>query len=123
MGRFKQISKSCVKCGVEWNETLSNKQKCRALCIACYEAEGIERRQRKTKYDREHKIGMDRTEKYKDYKVANRQPFWTAINKEIRLCKSREDIRAFVAKQMDRILSDQQLMDYINDTNIIEKTK
>jgi hypothetical protein len=123
MGRFKELSKSCGKCGVLWNEDLSNKQQGRALCLECYEAEGVSRREQKAKYDREHKVGMNRTEKYQNYKFANRQPFWRAINKEIKLLKNRDEIREFISKQMDRILADQILMDYINDTDLIEKTK
>ena len=66
---------------------------------------------------------MDRIEKYQNYKVENRTTFWKQINKEIRLCKTNAEIRAFIGKQMDRILADTQLMDYINDTNIIEKQR
>jgi hypothetical protein len=121
MGKFKQISKCCSKCGVEWHEDLSNKIPKRAVCLECYEAEGIERNTAKRKYDREHRVGMNRSEKYQNYKFSNRQPFWTAINKEIKPLKDRVEIRAFISKQMDRIIADQQLMDYINDTNLIEK--
>lgn len=118
---LRQPSTQCKTCGVVFNEDLSNKQDKRALCISCYEAESYNRRVAKTKYDKEHRFGMNRVEKYKDYKFANRTEFWKEINKEIRLCKTNEEIRAFVGKQMDRILADTQLMDYINDTNIIEK--
>jgi hypothetical protein len=121
MGKFKQISKCCSKCGVEWDETLSNKIPKRAVCIPCYQEEGIERRVAKAKWDKEHRFGKNRVEKYKDYKVQNRQPFWKAINKEIKPLKDRVEIRAFISKQMDRIIADQQLMDYINDTDLIEK--
>lgn len=121
MGKFKQISKCCAKCGVVWDETLSNKQHKRAVCISCYQEEGVERRVAKAKWDKEHKFGKNRNEKYKDYKFANRQPFWTAINKEIRKLKDRGEIRAFISKQMDRIIADKQLMDYINDTDLVER--
>ena len=117
----KELSKCCNKCGVVWDETLSNKQPERALCLSCYQNEGIERRKAKAKYDREHKVGMNRIEKYVNYKVENRTPFWRAINKEIKKLKTREEHLQFISTQMDRILADQQLMDYINDTNIIEK--
>lgn len=119
----RQPKTHCKDCGVKFNETLSNKQPKRALCVSCYEAESYDRRIAKAKYDKEHKVGMDRIEKYKNYKVENRQAFWKEINKEIRLCKTNAEIRAFVGKQMDRILADTQLMDYINDTNIIEKQR
>ena len=120
---LRQLSTECGKCGVKFDETLSNKQPKRALCITCYESEGIKRRIAKAKYDKEHKVGMDRIEKYQNYKVENRTTFWKQINKEIRLCKTNAEIRAFIGKQMDRILADTQLMDYINDTNIREKQR
>ena len=35
MGRFKEFSKCCKTCGVEWNEGWTNKYKRRALCLDC----------------------------------------------------------------------------------------
>jgi hypothetical protein len=119
---LRQVSTKCKQCGVVFDEH-NPKQPKRAMCVQCYLQEGIENRIKKAKYDKENRFGMNRVEKYKDYKMSVREPFWRQINKEIRLCKSRDEIRAFISKQMDRILGDQQLMDYINDTNIIEKTK
>jgi hypothetical protein len=88
-----------------------------------YEKEGIENRILRTKLDKENNIVPNRTELYKNYKVENRTEFWKAINKEIKPLKDREQIRAFISKQMDRILEDKTLMDYINLTEIVEKTK
>jgi hypothetical protein len=93
------------------------------LCVSCYNDESLERNIQKRKYDREHRVGMNRTEKYKDYKFANRQPFWTSINKEIRKLKDRGEIRAFISKQMDRILGDENLMQYINAMSVAEQRK
>ena len=120
MGRFKPASTECKKCGVVYDEQ-NPKQKKRALCVSCYNDESLERNIEKRKYDREHRVGMNRTEKYKDYKFANRQPFWTSINKEIRKLKDKGEIRAFISKQMDRIIADKQLKDYINDTDLVER--
>lgn len=119
----KELSKCCNNCGVVWLPDLSNKKSKRALCLECYEEEGIVNRKVKAKYDRENKKGLNRIELYHNYKVENRQPFWTAINKQIKPLKDREQIRAFISKQMDRILADETLMDYINLTEIVEKTK
>ena len=113
----RSMSTKCNKCGVEWNKDKSNKQPKRALCIACYDGELIDRTRAKAKYDREHKVGPNRIELYHNYKVSNRVKFWREINKEIRLCKSRDEIRAFISKQMDRILDDKDLMAYINLTS------
>ena len=66
---------------------------------------------------------MNRVEAYKDYKLENRKGFWASINKEIRTLTKREDIRAFISKQMDRILEDKRLMQYINYISIAEQRK
>jgi hypothetical protein len=121
MGRFKEISKQCGKCGVEWEKDLINKKKGRALCIACYQIEAQQRS--KEQVDKRHAIGaaVNRIAIYKDYKFENRQGFWRAINKEIKLLKNRDEIRAFISKQMDRILGDENLMKYLNSVTIAEQ--
>jgi hypothetical protein len=121
MGKFKQISKCCSKCGVEWDETLSNKKKGRALCIGCYQIEAQQRS--KEQVDKRHAIGaaVNRIAIYKDYKFENRQGFWKELNKEIRPLTKREDIRAFISKQMDRILGDDNLMKYLNSVTLAEQ--
>ena len=114
MGRFKEISKCCGNCGVEWLSDLSNKQKGRALCLECYTIES----QKHSKEQRERRaeigLALNRIHLYKDYKFENRKEFWREINKELKPLTKREDIRAFISKQMDRILGDSKLMEYIN---------
>jgi len=118
---MRKMSTHCGKCKIAFDETLSNKAPKRALCLECFEADSFNRNKEKRKYDRDNRVNMDRIEKYKNYKVSVRAPFWKQINNEIKPLSKREEIKAFIAKQMDRILADQQLMDYINDTNIIER--
>ena len=114
MGRYKEISKCCGNCGVEWLSDLSNKQKGRALCLECYTIES----QKHSKEQRERRaeigLALNRMELYRDYKFENRKEFWREINKELKSLTKREDIRAFISKQMDRILNDRKLMEYIN---------
>jgi hypothetical protein len=119
----KELSKECVKCGLVFDKTLSNKQPKRALCKPCYtiESQRISREQR----ERRAIVGaaLNRVEAYKDYKLENRKGFWASINKEIRTLTKREDIRTFISKQMDRILEDKRLMQYINYISIAEQRK
>jgi hypothetical protein len=110
----KELSKSCGDCGVVWEKDLSNKQKGRALCKGCYQNE-LDNRSREQR-EKRNEIGaaLNRVELYKDYKFENRKPFWADINKQIKPLKDRKEIRAFISKQMDRILEDKKLMEYIN---------
>jgi hypothetical protein len=121
MGKFKEISKSCGKCGVVWLSDLSNKKKGRALCIGCYQIESQQRS--KEQVDKRHAIGaaVNRIAIYKDYKFENRKEFWRAINKELKPLTKREDIRTFISKQMDRILGDENLMKYLNSVTLAEQ--
>ena len=110
----KELSKKCGNCGVKWLSDLSNKQKGRALCLECYTIES----QKHSKEQRERRaavgLALNRVELYKDYKFENRKGFWADINKQIKPLKDRKEIRAFISKQMDRILGDRKLMEYIN---------
>ena len=119
----KELSKSCGHCGVVFDKTLSNKRKGRALCKECYIVES----HRLSKGQRERRAevaaGLQRIELYRDYKLENRKGFWRDINKQIKGLTKREDIRAFISKQMDRILGDEQLMKYINLISIAEQRK
>lgn len=119
----KELSKKCGACGVVFDETLSNKQPKRALCKGCYtiEAQRISREQR----ERRAIVGaaLNRVELYRDYKLENRAGFWRDINKQIKGLTKREDVRAFISKQMDRILDDTQLMDYIRLISIADQRK
>jgi hypothetical protein len=119
----KELSKSCGNCGVVWEKDLSNKQKGRALCKGCYIIEG--QRTSKEQRERRAEIGaaLNRINLYRDYKVENRAGFWREINKELKPLTKREDIRAFISKQMDRILEDTQLMDYIRLLSMAEQRK
>jgi hypothetical protein len=119
----KELSKKCGNCGILWLSDLSNKKKGRALCLKCYniEAERLSREQR----ERRAEVGaaLNRVELYRDYKIENRNPFWRDINKQIKGLKDRNEIRAFISKQMDRILEDSQLMDYIRLISIADQRK
>jgi len=119
----RKTSTQCTKCGVEWDKDKSNKQKGRALCIVCYDGECGDRTIAKRKWDAEHKEGPNRVELYRDYKMANRKAFYNAINKELKPLKDRKLIREFISKQMDRILNDKQLMEYVSLTNLAEEAK
>ena len=117
----KELSKQCGKCGVEWLSDLSNKKKGRALCIGCYTIEAQQRSREQV--DKRHAIGaaVNRIEIYKDYKFENRKEFWKELNKEIKTLTKRDDIRAFISKQMDRILADENLMKYLNSVTLAEQ--
>ena len=119
----KELSKSCRACGLVFDSTLSNKQPKRALCKECYQIEF--KKMCKAQKDKRAEIGavVNRIEIYKDYKLENRKGFWASINKEIRTLTKREDIRTFISKQMDRILEDKRLMQYINYISIAEQRK
>ena len=124
MGRsLRQLSKQCGECGVPFDETLSNKQAKRALCKDCYQ---IELDNRNTLHkEKRAEIGakIKRIEAYRDYKLKNRNAFWKEINKELKPLTDRKDIRAFISKQMDRILNDNQLMEYIRLISIADQRK
>jgi len=119
----KELSKACRHCGVVFDSTLSNKKKGRALCKECYIIEV--QRTSKEQRERRAEVGaaLNRINLYRDYKIENRAGFWRAINKELKGLTKREDIRAFISKQMDRILEDTQLMDYIRLMSMAEQRK
>jgi hypothetical protein len=123
MALKKELSKFCRTCGVVFDETLSNKQPKRALCKGCYiiEAQRLSKEQR----ERRAEVGasLKRIELYRDYKFENRDKFWRDINKQIRPLTKRVEIRAFISKQMDRILADDNLMKYINLITIEDQRK
>jgi hypothetical protein len=66
---------------------------------------------------------IKRIEAYRDYKLQNRSGFWREINKELKPLSDRKEIRAFISKQMDRILNDNQLMEYIRLISIADQRK
>lgn len=117
----RELSKKCSACGVVFDETLSNKQPKRALCIECYriELQKINKGQK----DKRAEIGamVNRVEAYRDYKLENRKGFWSSLNKEIKSLKTREEHLSFISKQMDRILADDNLMKYLNSVTMAEQ--
>jgi hypothetical protein len=117
----KELSKSCRACGLVFDSTLSNKQPKRALCKGCYQIEF--KKMCKAQKDKRAEIGavVNRVAIYKDYKLENRKAFWASINKEIKSLKNRDEIRAFISKQMDRILADDNLMKYLNSVTMAEQ--
>lgn len=116
----KELSKKCGACGVVFDED-NPKQPKRARCIPCYrvELQNISKGQK----DKRAEIGamVNRIEAYRDYKFENRKEFWKELNKEIKPLTKREDIRAFLSKQMDRILADDNLMKYLNSVTMAEQ--
>jgi hypothetical protein len=120
---LRQLSTQCGECGVPFDETLSNKQFKRALCKECYQIELDNRNMRFKKERAEVGAAIKRIESYRNYKLENRKGFWASINKEIRPLTDRGEIRAFISKQMDRILADKELMHYINLITIAEQRK
>ena len=124
MGRsLRQLSKQCGECGVPFDETLSNKQPKRALCKDCYQIELDNRNTVHKEKRAEIGAAIKRIELYRDYKLKNRSGFWKEINKELKPLTDRKDIRVFISKQMDRILADKQLMEYINLISIADQRK
>lgn len=119
---LRQLSTQCGKCGVVFDEQ-HPKQPKRALCKGCYtiEAQRLSREQ----VERRAVIGANikRIALYRDYKMVNRREFWTSINKELRPLTDRGEIRAFISKQMDRILADDNLMKYISAMSMEEQRK
>lgn len=118
---LRELSKSCGQCGVVFDDKLTNKQPKRALCKPCYRIEL--QRICKGQKDQRAIVGaaVNRIEAYKAYKFENRKGFWKELNKEIKPLTKREDIRAFLSKQMDRILADVNLMKYLSSVTMAEQ--
>ena len=118
---LRELSTKCGKCGVVFDKDLNNKQPKRALCKECYRVEL--QRISKVQKDKRAEIGaaVNRIEAYKAYKLENRKGFWRELNKEIKGLTKQEDIRAFISKQMDRILNDENLMKYLNSVTLAEQ--
>ena len=119
---LRQISTKCAQCGVVYDEH-NPKQVKRALCVPCYRIEMEERNQKLIAERKEAGAFANRILLYKNYKVQNREPFWNAINKELKPLNDRTEIKAFISKQMDRILEDKDLMHYINYISVAEQRK
>ena len=123
MAMKKELSKACRTCGVVFDETLSNKQPKRAMCIPCYKIEV--KRVSKVQVDKRAIVGaaIKRIALYRDYKMVNRKGYWKEINKQIKPLTDIVEIRAFISKQMDKILGDDNLMKYINAISVEEQRK
>ena len=117
---LRQLSTKCGKCGVVFDEE-HPKQPKRALCKECYQIESKDRGEEAKKKRVEIGAAVNRIELYKDYKLENRYLFWRGLNKEIKGLTKREDVRAFISKQMDRILADEKLMMYLNSVTMAER--
>ena len=117
---LRQLSTKCGKCSVVFDEQHPKQHK-RALCRKCYmiESQRMSREQR----ERRAEVGaaINRINLYRDYKFENREGFWREINKQIKPLTKREDIRAFISKQMDRILADDNLMKYVSAMSMEEQ--
>ena len=117
---LRQLSTQCGKCSVVFDEQ-HPKQPKRALCKDCYtiDAQRTSREQR----ERRAEVGaaINRINLYRDYKFENREGFWRTINKEIKGLTKRDEIRAFISKQMDRILADENLMKYVSAMSMEEQ--
>lgn len=121
MAYKKELSKQCGKCGVEWNEDLSNKQPKRALCKECFIIESEERKE--ILKNIVYKRGENRMQKYRQFKISNRSHIYSDVNKRLKPLKRLEDIREFMRIRFDELLEDTALWDYINDTDIENKNK
>jgi hypothetical protein len=119
---LRQLATKCGECGVVFDEN-NPKQIKRALCVPCYRIEL--QRICKGQKDARAVVGaaLNRIELYKDYKLENRKEHWRAVNKQIKGLTNRDEIRAFISKQMDRILDDTKLMDYIRLISIADQRK
>jgi len=118
----KELSKECRTCGVVFDEQ-HPKQPKRAMCIPCYKIEV--KRVSKVQVDKRAIVGaaIKRIALYRDYKMVNRKGYWKEINKQIKPLTDIVEIRAFISKQMDRILGDENLMKYINTISVAEQRK
>ena len=113
----KELSKCCVKCGVEWLKDLSNKVTKRALCFECKKEYDIEWKQKNPIKKRLY----NRHEKKSAYTFKNRTAYWQDLRTQLKGMKKREEWLEFIKNRMDEILNDKVLMDYINDTDVLKK--
>ena len=119
---LRQLATKCGACGVVFDEN-NPKQIKRALCVSCYKIEF--KKMCKAQVDKRAVVGaaIKRIELYRDYKLVNRKGYWKEINKQIKPLTDMVEIRAFISKQMDRILADDNLMKYINAISVAEQRK
>jgi len=115
--RRKEFSKCCAKCGVEWLPDMSNKKPKRALCLKCGK-EWQDEYNEKNKMNKYKMHGSNRTYKYRNFKMNVRKDYWKEINTKLKSMKKREEWLQFIKEQMEVIINNKELMDYINDTSI-----
>lgn len=114
----KQMSKCCIKCGIEWLPDLSNKAPKRALCVGCIEEWQKDWWVEYNKRNPMVKINTGRLQKYNQFKIENRKPHWKKINDELKKMQSRDEWLPYIQLQMENILNNKELMNYINDTDV-----
>lgn len=120
MGYKKEFSKECKNCGVEWLPDMSNKAPRRALCKKCLEEWTKEWWQEyRSNPNSNYKVTTKR-KCGKPFKMENRKPHWKEINNELKKIKDRDEWKEFIRLQMDSILANTDLMNYINNTDIKE---
>ncbi len=119
MAYKKEPSKCCVRCKVEWLSDFSNKVPKRALCFGCKREYDAEWKQKNP--DSGKKRMHNRLEKKSPYTFKNRTEYWQGLRKELKGMKKREEWLEFIKNRMDEILNDKVLMDYINDTDVLDK--
>ena len=119
---LRQLATKCGACGVVFDEN-NPKQTKRALCVSCYKIEF--KKMCKAQVDKRAVVGatLKRLALYRDYKMVNRKEYWKEINKQIKPLTDMVEIREFISKQMDRILADDNLMQYINAMSVAEQRK
>ena len=118
MAYKKEFSKCCSKCGVQWLEDMSNKVPKRALCFECKKEWDKEFNDKNNKG---RKRMYNRLEKKGPYTMKNRTPYWRSLSTQLKGMKKREEWLEFIKNRMDEILNDKVLMDYINDTDVLDK--
>jgi hypothetical protein len=111
----RKFSEQCSGCGTKWLPDMSNKVYRRAVCYECLQLEYQKRNEEEKKKSRA-RGEVTLVQKKKPYTFQNRKPFWQDLARQLKVMKKREEWLAFIRLQMDRILNDKQLMDYINDT-------
>ena len=107
MGYKKEISVGCSKCGVLWNEDLSNKQPKRALCKECSKIEYAEYQKKRNSIN-----SVTRTELYQPFKIENRKEIYKEASKALREMKNRDEWRAYMWKRLEKLLNDTSFIEY-----------
>ena len=118
-GYKKEFSTNCKICGVEWDETWSNKQPKRAVCKTCF-SEIVKENDKKYKQGR---TLQDRIAVNAPLKVSVRKPHWDKISAELKLCKKREEWLPIIQRNLTTALNDEIIKQFLNSDYITEETK